>query len=121
MNQTKNSLIIDILRILPESVECLIQAPSIENAIISGMLRKTDVDYFQRLFLDEQSKALFIQQEKEDSFSIYIQKIEIKKDGILLFEGFDGCDYGVISKYVDIPEWFKEKYIPNTCMVSSLW
>ena len=54
-------------------------------------------------------------------FSIYIQKLEIRENGVLLFEGFDGCEYGMISKWVIIPEWFKEKYVTETCIVSNEW
>lgn len=52
---------------------------------------------------------------------MYIQNMQVKKDGILLFEGFDGVEFGTISKTILIPEWFKEKYIPDTCTVSMEW
>lgn len=121
MEQNENSFLIDVLIILPEKVECFIQAPSLENLVIKGMLKKADFDYFEVLMFNEESKEKFVRQEIETSFSVYIQKIEIKENGDLLFEGFDGCEYGKISKKIIIPEWFKEKYIPDTCIVSNEW
>jgi hypothetical protein len=121
MEQNENSFIIDVLNILPEKTECFIQAPSLENSAIKEMLQKSDFDYFDLLILDENSKGIFIRQEFEASFSMYLQKIEIRENGILLFEGFDGCEYGIISKKVIIPEWFKEKYVPEICMVANEW
>ena len=121
MEQNENSFIIDVLNILPEKTECFIQAPSLENSAIKEMLQKSDFDYFDLLILDENSKGIFIRQEFEASFSMYLQKIEIRENGILLFEGFDGCEYGIISKKVIITEWFKEKYVPEICMVANEW
>jgi len=121
MEQNVNSFIIDVINILPEKVECFIQAPSLENSLIKEMFKKSDFDYFELLKLDKKSKVKFIKQEAETSFSVYIQKIEIKENGTLLFEGFDGLDYGLISKKISLPEWFKEKYVPDICMVSNEW
>ncbi len=121
MGQTTHSFLVDILNILPEKIECFIQAPSLENTVIKGMLQDSDYDYYKLLQLDKTSRNKFIKQALETSFEMYIQNIEIKENGVLLFEGFDGVEYGTISKKILIPEWFKEKYIPDTCMVSSEW
>lgn len=121
MEQIENSFFIDVLNILPEKVECFIQAPSLDNVIIQEMFENTDYDYYKLLSLDETNKKTVLRQELETSFSIYIQSIEIKENGVLLFEGFDGVEYGTISKHILIPNWFKEKYIPDTCVVSSDW
>lgn len=50
-----------------------------------------------------------------------MQKIEIRQNGVLLFEGFDGCVYGTISKNAIIPKWFKEKHFPENCTLSNEW
>lgn len=121
MEQVENSFLIDILNILPKKVECFIQSPSLENAIIQEMFQSTDFDYYKVIYLDETNKDIFIRQELETSFSMYIQSIEIKEKGEVLFKGYDGVEYGTISKKIFIPEWFREKYIPDTCVVSFDW
>lgn len=121
MEQIENNFLGDVLNILPEKIECFIQAPSLDNAIIEKMLQNSDFDYYKLLRLDGESKEKVIRQQVETFFGVYIQKIEIKENGILLFEGFDGVEYGTISKKIFIPEWFKEQYIPDTCIVSSEW
>ena len=98
MEQNENNFLTDVLNILPEKIECFIQAPSLENSVIKEMLQKSDLDYFELLNLNKTSKEIFVRQEMETSFSVYIQKIEIRENGLLLFEGFDGCEYGMISK-----------------------
>lgn len=121
MEQAENNFLIDILSILPKKIECFIQAPSLDNNIIQEMLQNSDYEYYKLLQLDEGKKEKFIIQELETSFGMYIQKIEIKENGILLFEGFDGVEYGTISNKVSIPKWFKERYIPDTCLISTHW
>lgn len=121
MEQSENSFLADVLKILPEKIECFIQAPSLENSVIKEMLQASDLDYFELLILNKENKEIFLTQEIETSFSAYMQKIEIRENGVVLFEGFDGCEYGMISKKVIMPEWFKEKYVTETCMVSDEW
>jgi hypothetical protein len=121
MKQSFNSLLIDILSIIPEKSECFIQAPSLENIVIKNILRDSNFDYYKFLILDKTTKAKLIEQEVETSFAIYIQSIEIKNNDNLLFEGFDGVEYGIISKNLVVPEWFKNKYIPDTCIISNDW
>lgn len=121
MEQKENVFLIDVLNILPETAECLIQAPSIENIIIKEMLKKTHCVYFEKLTLNKYIKEKIINEERINSFGAYIQKMEIRKGGIKLFVLYDGCEYGIVSKLFKIPEWFKSKYIPATCMVSDEW
>ncbi len=121
MTQLENSFLINLLKILPEEVDCFIQAPSLDNEVIQAMFQKTKFDYFNLICLNEISKGKFLEQELKTSFSIYIQNIEIMKNGHLLFKGYDGVEYGIISKEIPIPKWFKEKYIPDTCLISSEW
>lgn len=121
MEQLENSFFIDILRILPEKVECFIQSPSLDNVIIQKMFQSTDFDYYKLIYLDETNKDKFLGEELATYFSMYIQSIEIKENGVLLFKGYDGVEFGTISKKISIPEWFKEKYIPDTCIISSDW
>ncbi|MBS3915314.1 MAG: hypothetical protein KG003_12535 [Bacteroidetes bacterium] len=117
----EDNLLIDILNVIPAKMECYIQAPSLNNKIILDMFKKTEYDYYQLLIIDETNKNTIVNQERETSFGIYVQRIEIKKNGALLFDGFDGVEFGIVSKNLVIPEWFKEKYVPETCMISPNW
>lgn len=116
-----NEFFIDLFNILPESVTCFIQAPSLENNIIKNMLQDSEYDYYKLVTINSVNKEKFISQEIETSFSMYIQKIEIKQNNVLLFEGFDGIEFGIISKTVILPDWFKIKYISDVCTISKEW
>ncbi|MGC4128200.1 MAG: hypothetical protein QM564_01275 [Bergeyella sp.] len=111
-----NFFLIDLLDILPEDIDCFIQAPSLENIVIKEMLQDTEYDYYKLLKLNNTNKKIFIKQELETSFSMHIQNIKINKDRVLLFEGYDGVEYGSISQNICIPDWFKEKYFPDYLM-----
>ena len=121
MNTRHENLLTDRLQILPEEIECFIQAPSLENETIQNMMAVTEYDYYKLLRLSKSNRNEFINQELANSIGDYIQNIQIKQGSKLLFEGFDGIEYGTISKSVIIPEWFKEKYVPDTCMISNEW
>lgn len=120
MNQN-NLFLEDLLELFHEDVDCFIQAPSLTNSIIYSLFNETVSGYSMVLSLNRKNKEIFLNQERESSFSIYIQRLEIKLNNRLLFEGYDGCEYGVISKSIDLPDWFKEKYVPERCMISSYW
>ncbi|MCR9016202.1 hypothetical protein [Aquiflexum gelatinilyticum] len=121
MNHKSNFFLIDLLNILPIEIELFIQAPSLMNVVIEKMLKASDQHYFKSVQFDELIKKEFVGEELKSSFSVYIQNIEIKKNGILLFKGYDGVEYGVISKKISIPVWFKEKYVPEICLISADW
>lgn len=121
MMQADNNLFIDILIILPEELKCYIQAPSLENSIIEKMLHDSEFVYYKILNISNINKQDIIKQEIANPFAMFIQNIKIKDEKSLLFEGFDGVEYGTISKKLVIPEWFKKKYIPETCIISKEW
>jgi len=121
MNRIEKSFFVDLLSILPENIDCFIQAPSLENTVIEKMLQDSEYGYYKLLQLNSANRDTFVNQEEETLFSVYIQNIQIRKEGVLLFEGFDGVEYGTISNKVQVPDYFKVKYIPDTCMISSEW
>jgi hypothetical protein len=121
MTHIDNNFFVDILKILPDKLECFIQAPSLKNPVIERMFQDSGYNYYKLLQLDKTRKDEIIKQEIETSFAMFIQNIKIKVNGILLFEGFDGVEYGTFSKEMFIPEWFKIKYIPDICMISTEW
>jgi hypothetical protein len=121
MSSESNNFLIDVFSILPDDMECLIQAPSLENSIVQNMMLDSEYDYYKLIRFDKERKVHFINEEITNSIGAYIQNIRIKKDESLLFEGFDGVEYGTLSKYMIVPEWFKEKYITDICTVSNDW
>ncbi|SEH89699.1 hypothetical protein SAMN02927937_02006 [Paenimyroides aquimaris] len=121
MNNEHNNFLVDILSILPNKVECLIQAPSLENLTIQKKTKKSKYDYYNLINLTEENKKDFIDEELNNSIGNFIQNIQIRKGDSLLFEGYDGVEYGVISKHLIIPDWFIKKYVPDTCTISNEW
>lgn len=119
---TNCNLLLDALNVLPEEVECFIQAPSLENEVVQKMMTDSDFDYYKVVKLNNKSKKKFIDQVLAYSIADYFQNIQIKYNSKLLFEGFDGVEFGTLSKSIIIPEWFKEKYIlTGLCTVSDEW
>lgn len=117
-----DNLLVDVLKILPEEVECFIQAPSLENEIIQKMMLDSELDYYKSIKFNKTNKLEFINQELNFSISAYFQNIQIKSDNKLLFQGFDGVEFGTLSKTIFTPQWFKEKYIlTELCIVSGEW
>jgi hypothetical protein len=121
MTKARNSFLIDVLSIFPENTVCFIQAPSIENAIIERILESSEYDYYKQVHLTNENKLIFIEQELKNALGIYIQNIQIKQNEKLLFEGFDKVEYGILSSGLNIPKWFKDKYIPSICIISDEW
>lgn len=121
MNTEKANMFLDLLKILPLNLECYIQAPSLENDYIKSIAKKTVWGFYNLVIINKENIDLIISQEVKTSFSIYIQRIEIKKNNLPLFEGFDGMEYGFISNKIIIPEWFRNLYIPDACNISADW
>ncbi len=98
-------------------MECDIQAPSLENDVLQKMM-----DYDQLVRLNKANKQLFIDAILIDSTIAHFQNIQIRSNGNLLFEGYDGIDYGILSNSVTIPEWFAQAYVvTGDCMISKEW
>ncbi len=116
-----NFFFIDLLKIFPDDIICYMQAPCLENPVIQNLWKDSDYDHNKYLQFDQSVKNIIIRQEIETSFSEYINRMQIRIKGILVFEGFDGIEYGVISQMVNIPKWFADLYVPETCMISSKW
>jgi hypothetical protein len=116
------SLLIDVLSILPREVDCYIQAPSLEDSIILKMMKNTDFEYFKLITITSENREIFLNQIKKTSAHDYFHNIQIKISNKLLFEGYDGVEYGILSNSINIPDWFKKEYIiENVCTVSSEW
>lgn len=116
-----NKFFIDVLNIFSDPIDCFIQAPSLEDNVIEEMFQDSEFKHYKLLKIDNNNKEKIVLQEIETLFSIYIQKIEIKRDNILMFEGFDGVEFGIFSKTLILPDWFLSKYVPETCEISTKW
>lgn len=115
-------LLIDLLSILPDEVVCYIQAPSLENDVLQKMMVDSEFDYYQLVRLNKVNKQLFIDAILIDSTIAHFQNIQIRSNGNLLFQGYDGIDYGILSNSVTIPEWFAQAYVvTGDCMISKEW
>lgn len=113
---------IDTLNILPLNTECLIQAPSLDNIFFLSLMSETDYNYYKSIHLDNEHKMEIINILKKYPIIDYFQKIEIRDNKSLLFEGFDGLDFGIFSKNINIPDWFRNKYSQDEMyIISSDW
>jgi hypothetical protein len=113
----------DVLRILPDKINCIIQAPSIENEEILNAMEDTESSYkIIKLNGHIEKENLIKKLGGEDVF--HFQYIEIKSplSNKKLFEAWDGVEYGAISKDVKIPDRFREKYFDiEMYYVSNEW
>lgn len=106
-----NLFFIDILQIMPEDIDCYIQAPTLEDETILDMMEPTEYHYFQNIHIDNKTRIPFLKKVREEHIADHFQEIQIRKGNVPLFQGYDGVEVGVIiSKNIDIPLWFKEKY-----------
>lgn len=114
---------IDVLKILPEDILCLIQAPSLQNKEILKLMIDTEFPYFKLVKLDINNKNEFSKLLDESTVQDF-HHIEIKSDenNKKLFEGWDGVEFCHFSKTVKIPAWFQEKYLDTEMYhVSDEW
>lgn len=103
---------LDLLKILPQEVTCFIQAPSIEDEGILNMMKYSETRSSKYVNLNLLNRTSFIKLfENNPDLTQYFHSIEIDSiNDKKLFEGWDGVEYGHISKDIEIPNWFKEKY-----------
>jgi hypothetical protein len=109
MSESKKMLI-DLINELPNEAHCYIQAPSLEDEATLSLMQESEYDYFRLIYLNEYNKEKFIERIKEASVNAYIQHIEIRFNNKLLFEGYDGVEYGIFSKEYSLPQTFIEQY-----------
>ncbi|HRD59056.1 MAG TPA: hypothetical protein PK504_13495 [Ferruginibacter sp.] len=122
MCNNDDSLLINVLKILPEEIDCYIQAPSLENESILNMMSETEWDYYKLIKINNLNKESFCNSLNDSTITQYFQNIELKNSNKMLFQGFDGVEIGIISKYIKIPIWFRDKYIiSGDCTISIDW
>lgn len=121
MTETQ-SYTIDIFNILPNEASCFIQAPNLEDPEILMLMLPTQFEYYKEIKLTDSNKKKIIEKVTTQNIEEDFQSIEIRHKNQLLFEGYDGMEYGTISKAFKLPIWFIEKYIKSEmCGVSKEW
>ena len=103
--------LIDVINILPDGVDCYIQAPSLEDSVIISLLSTTKYEYYKSLKLQGVTKEILMNHGSKYAIEEYFQSIEIRFNDKLLFEAYDGVEIGVISKNLELPQWFINKYV----------
>lgn len=113
---------IDVLNILPNDVECFVQSTFTKYNFEIDLLFNTEDDFIKLIKFNERSKRIFFEIAKSNCLVETFNKIDIMQNGNRLFQGYDGVEFGIFSKAVTIPEWFKEKYtIQDVYGVSNEW
>lgn len=117
----EKSLFIDVLKLVPEGSTLFIQAPSSDNSWLNSKMENTEYNYYKSLILTPENLSSFIKEILDNDMQKDIQSIEIRNNGQLLFEGFDGLDFGTISKHINFPAEFSKHLIEKICTISNDW
>ncbi|MEO6963928.1 MAG: hypothetical protein ABIY90_18310 [Puia sp.] len=121
MNE-EQSFFISVLNLIPVGSFLFIQAPSLEVESILNVMKETENEYFKSIELTPENKRLLINEIKLGNFQNYIHLTEIRHNKQLLFQGFDGVEFGIISNRISLPKEFILKYInDNFCSISKDW
>jgi len=102
---------IDTIEIVPDNSICYIQAPSVDNSNFLELFTKSKYNWARQVVLSSENKQkikkLLLSSELENQF----QNVTIEKEEEKIFEGFDGMEIGTISKKLNLPNWYVEKYV----------
>lgn len=122
MTETQ-SYIIEVINLVPHNSICFIQAPDIEDSsALNNLLMTSEFGYYKQVTLSPANKEKISEIIKDEEVEGYFQSIEIRYNGKLYFEGYDGMEYGTISKDLNVPENFIKGYINGgMCIVSNEW
>lgn len=102
---------VDILKVLPNELDCFVGTYDLDDNIVLSLMNDiSDRTFDKFIHLNQQNKNLFIERLIKATIVEYFQIIEIKKNSLLLFRGYDGIESGNISNTILIPDWFKQKY-----------
>lgn len=109
-----NDFFLDIIHLFSATdCDCYLQAPDLDNDLIQDFLDDCTIPYFVKIRLSAENALRFTDLELNHRVSQWIQSMEIRKDAKLLFEGYDSIEYGLFSKEVAIPDWFRGKHKEN--------
>lgn len=114
--------LIDTIEIVPNNSICHVQAPNIKNTDFHELCEKSKYNWAQQIVLNSENKEKFknllLRSEIEGQFhNIIIEEEEVK-----IFEGFDGMEIGEVSKTLNLPNWYLDKYIKTKyCNIAKNW
>ena len=115
-------LFIDILRLVPFEADLLIQSPHEEVLSVLEDIEHTKGEVFNTIKLSKENRQKLVYEVIYNDIEEYMQSIQIKIGDQLLFEGYDGMEYGTFSKEFHLPPEFLEKYTPKEMVsISNEW
>jgi hypothetical protein len=122
MTETQ-SYAIEVIKLVPNNSLCFIQAPSIElTSALHHLLTPSPYDYYKQIVLTPINKTNLVDIIKKEEVEGYFQSIEIWYGKKLFFQGWDGMEYGHISRDINLPDAFVTNYISTEmCYVSKEW
>ena len=107
----EQSILLDILKIVPDNSVCYINAPSIDvNSAVLKILQTSD-NHHWCVVLTEDSKRLLSEVIKSESIQDHFHQLNIKYADSPLCESYDGMCTVILQGNLDIPVWFKDKYV----------
>jgi len=109
----EQSIIIDILKIVPDNSICYINAPNIDSdsSILKLLTSATEYDWSIILTLDK--KKLLTSIITTESIQDCFHRLDIKFTNSLLCESYDGMCTVILSDNLNIPKWFTDKYVKD--------
>jgi hypothetical protein len=115
-------LFIDILRLMPFEADLLIQSPHEEVLSVLEDIEHTKGEVFNTVRLSRENRQKLIYEVIYNDIEEYMQSIQIKIGDQLLFEGYDGLEYGTFSREFQLPSEFLEEYTPKKMVsISNEW
>jgi hypothetical protein len=100
----------------------LFRPPSIEDYEFQQIMQSDKFPYFHQIILTCENKERLSELVHLKQIEVYFHRLEIRQDGNLLFEAFDGMEIGTVSEKFNLPDEFITKYInPGMLTVSSEW
>lgn len=115
-------LFIDILRLMPFEADLLIQSPHEEVLSVLENIEHTKSEVFNTIRLSRENRQKLVYEIIYNDIEEYMQSIQIKIGDQLLFEGYDGLEYGTFSREFQLPTEFLEKYTPKEMIsISNEW
>jgi hypothetical protein len=121
MTETQ-TFFIETIELVPDGSVCFIQAPSIDDWEFQQTMQTSQVPYFQQVVLTLESKERLSELVKLKQLEEQFHSLEIRQEGNLLFEAFDGMEIGTFSKKFKLPNEFESKYKSlGMLTVSSEW
>ena len=117
------SYIINVINIVPDNSVCFIQAPGVEHSsALNNLLTPSKFPYYHQVILSPLNKEALIKIVKDEKVQEYFQSLEITTNNKLSFEGYDGMEYGTISKDIKLTDNFIRDYVDeHMCVVSEKW